>query len=725
MHIKFLKHGIGAPEKAASYLISEIDHLGDKRAGVETLRGDAQTFVAIAGSLTFKHRYTSGVIAWSKEDAPTDEQINETLDAFEKHAFAGLDPTRYHMNAVLHVSADGSKHVHVLVPRVDLLTGKSLNIAPPGHTDYFDKLRDCLNEKHCWSKPDDLAILNAAAALPNHVHAQRAAASQVSFQGKTRDEKRALLHEIVRQRVDGGFIAERKDVISTLAEFGIITRQGKDTVSVKLNGDNKAIKMPGEFYKDGFNFITYQENRARAEANCRASKSHAVDTERCDKLLGQLQSATAARARFNAEKYAVTAHGVERSDGARLPDATHNLTGADPIGRPALSGVSKAVVNGAGPGQTGTENQSGLSGTKETAAGNDSLLSKPAETAAEQTANQSGLVSIMRSLGGSNNPDFIGEINERIAAVNESTSGFFAEAKRSTADLHQRARDLYRATEEEKRFLGRAESSTGGSTRFKHFIGFYQAIRNAIAGAFARQIDRCVKGLRRNWPGAGQDQHGNQTAPRQDTDYTISIDPNPFRNFFTGYQRKRKLRRERNERPNFEVRAVNWQLGEIVKRSDGLLNVVSQPTFAIKPKSPAEIAKFFDHLHTPAALDIQKYARYQESMFHQKQSDELFEMISKKYSALQQLEQQEKITDQMHEAVQEMVKNDVRMIAYAEKRQGIHFSQGQKYELKVIFEDAKHAFRLEKMQSEVTAAQTIVEHRPTIPKPDYDSPSPF
>lgn len=442
MHIKFLKHGIGAPEKAASYLISEIDHLGDKRAGVETLRGDAQTFVAIAGSLTFKHRYTSGVIAWSKEDAPTDEQINETLDAFEKHAFAGLDPTRYHMNAVLHVSADGSKHVHVLVPRVDLLTGKSLNIAPPGHTDYFDKLRDYLNEKHFWSKPDDLAILNAAAALPNHVHAQRAAASQVSFQGKTTDEKRALLHEIVRQRVDGGFIADRKDVISTLAEFGIITRQGKDTVSVKLHGDKQAIKMPGEFYKDGFDFITYQKNRARAEANCRASKSHAIDTERVKRLFEQLQSATAARTRFNAEKYAVTVQEVERSDGARLPDVTQNLTGADPIGRPALSGVSKAVVKGAGPSQTGTENQSGLSGTKETAAGNGSLLSRPAETAAEQTANQSGLVSIMRSLSGSNNPDFIGEINERIASVNESTSGFFAEAKRSTASASTSKRSI-------------------------------------------------------------------------------------------------------------------------------------------------------------------------------------------------------------------------------------------------------------------------------------------
>lgn len=151
MHIKFTRHGKGCPRKAAGYLLSEKDHKGDYRPFIETLRGDAQTFVAITESLDFDYRYTSGIIAWSKDDDPTPEQINETLNEFEKHAFAGLDPTRYHMNAVLHEAQDGSKHIHVLVPRVDLETGKSLNIAPPGHEQYFDTLRDYLNEKHNWA----------------------------------------------------------------------------------------------------------------------------------------------------------------------------------------------------------------------------------------------------------------------------------------------------------------------------------------------------------------------------------------------------------------------------------------------------------------------------------------------------------------------------------------------------------------------------------------------
>ncbi|UNW08191.1 relaxase/mobilization nuclease domain-containing protein (plasmid) [Acinetobacter variabilis] len=192
MHIKFTKHGKGCPRKAVSYLLAEKDAKGDLRPDIQTLRGDAQTFVAITESLDFDYRYSSAVIAWSKQDNPTDAQIQETLDQFEKHAFADLDPTRYHMNAVLHVAQDGSKHVHVLVPRVDLGTGKSLNIAPPGHEKYFDKLRDYLNEKHCWSKPDDLAILKADVQLPHHTHSQRAAAIEINFSGKTKPEKRAF-----------------------------------------------------------------------------------------------------------------------------------------------------------------------------------------------------------------------------------------------------------------------------------------------------------------------------------------------------------------------------------------------------------------------------------------------------------------------------------------------------------------------------------------------------
>ena len=121
---KFLQHGKGDPALASSYVLDDVDHLNVARADVQVLRGDPQTFTALANSITNVWRYTSGVFAFSLDDNPSDDDINEYLDAFEAHAFAGLKPNQYHFTAVLHEEPNGSKHIHFLVPRVELTTGK-------------------------------------------------------------------------------------------------------------------------------------------------------------------------------------------------------------------------------------------------------------------------------------------------------------------------------------------------------------------------------------------------------------------------------------------------------------------------------------------------------------------------------------------------------------------------------------------------------------------------
>ena len=145
MHIKFLDHGKGSAAHASAYVLDKLDHLGNVRAGVDVLRGDATTFNAVCDASPHLWKYTSGVIAWSKEDEPTNEQIQEVLNEFEKHAPSVLDQSQYHLFAVLHTDDDGSKHIHVLAPRLDIQSGKSLNIAPPRHEKHFDSLRDYFN----------------------------------------------------------------------------------------------------------------------------------------------------------------------------------------------------------------------------------------------------------------------------------------------------------------------------------------------------------------------------------------------------------------------------------------------------------------------------------------------------------------------------------------------------------------------------------------------------
>ena len=144
MHIKFLGGG-GNASAAAAYLTADTDSQGIERAGVTVLRGDPELVAAVANSLEFAHTYTSGVLAWAPDDQPTAAQIEAVLDEFEQTAWAGLEPDRYAWTAVQHDEPNGAVHVHILAARVDLETGKSLNIAPPGWQQHFDPLRDWQN----------------------------------------------------------------------------------------------------------------------------------------------------------------------------------------------------------------------------------------------------------------------------------------------------------------------------------------------------------------------------------------------------------------------------------------------------------------------------------------------------------------------------------------------------------------------------------------------------
>ncbi len=225
MLIKFLAHGTGSAGKAAGYLLGERDAAGKPREGVEVLRGDPNQVAAVADTLAFEHRYTSGVIAWAPEDEPTDAEIEAVVDAFEDTAWAGLERDRYAWTAVLHRERGGGAHVHVLAARCDLETGRSLNIAPSGWEKTFGPLRDAFNSEHGWARPDDPA--RARVQQPGHrayIEATRLRAG-LRLEASPRD----LIRDYLLQRVEHGTARNRADVVAALREAGLeVPRRGKD-----------------------------------------------------------------------------------------------------------------------------------------------------------------------------------------------------------------------------------------------------------------------------------------------------------------------------------------------------------------------------------------------------------------------------------------------------------------------------------------------------------------
>ena len=131
MLIKFLPHSTGSGRAAVKYLLGERDHKGELREDVNILRGDPELIGQLIDSLDNVHRYTSGVIAFHQDDEPTDAEVSQLLDDFEAAAFAGLDGDQYTWAAVEHVH-EGVRHIHIVAPRIELTSGKAMNIAPPG-----------------------------------------------------------------------------------------------------------------------------------------------------------------------------------------------------------------------------------------------------------------------------------------------------------------------------------------------------------------------------------------------------------------------------------------------------------------------------------------------------------------------------------------------------------------------------------------------------------------
>jgi len=272
VHIKFLNHGKGSAAHASAYVLDKLDHIGNIRAGVEVLRGDATTFNAVCDASPHLWKYTSGVIAWSKEDNPTNEQIQEVLNDFEKHAFAGLDPSQYHLFAVLHTDDDGSKHIHVLAPRLDIQSGKSLNIAPPGHEKHFDSLRDYFNTKYQWSRPDDLLLMHTTQE-PNHIAKLNAQAKNIltSQDTETLTKKQfcKTVDNYVQTLLKTQTAENRADIVECIEQVKSVesVKQSKTFLTVTLTNGKKH-RLKGDFYNEQFEIGLYSE-RLRAEAESR------------------------------------------------------------------------------------------------------------------------------------------------------------------------------------------------------------------------------------------------------------------------------------------------------------------------------------------------------------------------------------------------------------------------------------------------------------------------
>ena len=252
MLIKFFPNGKGAGAGPVGYLVAERVLAYDGNRDLirdadgqplmvtrdplpEVLRGNPSRTEALIDASRHQWTYRAGVISFAAEDAPSEAQQAEVMDAFEQLAFAGLDGEQYDMLWVRH-SHEDRVELHFCTPRLELTTGRSLNIAPPGYQDAFDSLRDLMNQRHGWADPMEL---------------ERAQEVRDTIEAPTRAHGRDELHAWILDQISMGLIEDRASMLDALADAGFdLPRVGKAYLTAQDPETGERWRLKGEIFHE-------------------------------------------------------------------------------------------------------------------------------------------------------------------------------------------------------------------------------------------------------------------------------------------------------------------------------------------------------------------------------------------------------------------------------------------------------------------------------------------
>jgi len=303
--IKFFPNGKGAGAGPVGYLVAERVLAYDGNRDLvrdadgqslmvtrdplpEVLRGNPERTEALIDASRHQWTYRAGVISFAAQDVPSEAQQAEVMDAFEQLAFAGLDGEQYDMLWVRH-SHEDRVELHFCTPRLELTTGRSLNIAPPGYQDAFDSLRDLMNQRHGWADPMEL---------------ERAQEVRDTIEAPPRAQGRDELHAWILDQISMGLIEDRASMVEALTDAGFdLPRAGKAYLTAQDPETGERWRLKGEIFHED-----WQADPAEREID-RGTRHDTPGLRRLDGIpAGELQDRfdghCERRAAYHRERYA-------------------------------------------------------------------------------------------------------------------------------------------------------------------------------------------------------------------------------------------------------------------------------------------------------------------------------------------------------------------------------------------------------------------------------------
>jgi hypothetical protein len=251
MLMKVFPHGMGEGDKPTRYLV-RMDYPGREENPPEVLRGDPAMTRALIDSIDRRWKFTSGVLSWHPDDMISPEKEEEVMDAFERVAFAGLEPDQRNILWVRH-SHSGHHELHFVIPRLELSSGKDFNACPPGWQKDFDVFRDLFNWREQWARPDDPSRARENPPKKADLFKARLERWGKEMKASEYDKAREAIHAYLKEKIVQGLVSDRAGILAALKEAGLsINRAGKDYISVKDPESGKKLRFKGAIYHEGW-----------------------------------------------------------------------------------------------------------------------------------------------------------------------------------------------------------------------------------------------------------------------------------------------------------------------------------------------------------------------------------------------------------------------------------------------------------------------------------------
>lgn len=196
--------------------------------------------------------------------------------------------------------------LHFCTPRLELTSGRSLKIAPPGCEKAFDSLRDVMNQRHGWADPMEL---------------ERTQEVRDTIETPTRAQGRDELHAWILDQVSVGLVTDRASMLDALVDAGFdVPRAGKAYLTAQDPDTGERWRLKGEIFHED-----WQANPAEREVE-RGTGHDPAGLRRLDGIpIGELQDRFEQhcdqRAAYNRDRYPnLSATEQELADDLALAD---------------------------------------------------------------------------------------------------------------------------------------------------------------------------------------------------------------------------------------------------------------------------------------------------------------------------------------------------------------------------------------------------------------------